>query len=82
LEAGLAGANVVSTDRGYARDYLVDFAWYCDPSNKYSIKQAILSAYNTRKTTKLQRHIYYRFTWEKNIDKIISIYQFVLNKRQ
>jgi glycosyltransferase involved in cell wall biosynthesis len=31
LEAALCGCNIVTTSRGYARDYFQNMAWYCDP---------------------------------------------------
>ena len=45
LEAGVAGCNVVTTSRGFARDYFQDLAWYCDPDDLASIRSAVAEAY-------------------------------------
>ena len=78
LEAGLAGCNVVSTDRGYARDYLEDYAWYCDPSSRASMKNAVLGAYEAPLKPGLREHIIRNFRAEKMIDETISLYRRIL----
>jgi len=78
LEAGLVGCNVVSTDRGYARDYFEDYAWYCDPSSSASMKNAVLDAYEALLKLGLREHIIRNFRAEKMIEATISLYQRVL----
>lgn len=63
LEAGLAGCNVVSTDRGTTTEYFADLAWYCDPANPESIKQAIKAAWEAPKSDQLRRHLLSHYTW-------------------
>jgi glycosyltransferase involved in cell wall biosynthesis len=79
LEAGLAGCNVVSTNRGYARDYLEDFAWYCDPSEVRSIRKAVGDALSSPRSFRLQRHIQENLRQEDSVRRIARIYHGVLS---
>lgn len=64
LEAALAGCNVVSTDRGYAREYLGAHAWYCDPADAASIRRAVTAAIEAPLQTELGAHVLAHFTWD------------------
>ncbi len=75
LEAGLAGINVVTTDRGYTREYFKDFAWYCDPSRTESIQRAVLDAWNTPPSTDLQERIAQYYTWEVTATQTVEAYK-------
>ena len=75
LEAGLAGCNIVSTDRGYAHDYLDEYAWYCDPSKGASIRNAVMAAYAAPKCEKLKDHIKRTLNMEKICEDLIDVYQ-------
>ena len=44
LEAAAAGCKVVSTSLGSASDYFGELAWYCDPSDPGSLRQAVIQA--------------------------------------
>jgi glycosyltransferase involved in cell wall biosynthesis len=63
LEAALAGAKIVSTERGYAREYLEDDAWYCDPASVRSVQDAITNALNAPWQPHLRDRILERYTW-------------------
>jgi glycosyltransferase involved in cell wall biosynthesis len=65
LEGGLAGCNVVITDRGYAREYFRDMALYCSPDDVGSIREAVRRACQSRYEDNLREHILKNFTWEK-----------------
>ena len=78
LEAGILGCNLVSTDRGYARDYLEDYAWYCDPARPSSIRKAILAAFNAPVRTGLKEHIKRELDFQKMLERIIKIYHEVM----
>lgn len=78
LEAGLAGCNIVSTDRGYAKEYLGDFAWYCNPADINSIRDSLLKAFHAPKSDKLKSYILENFSWEKTAQKTLSVYNKVL----
>lgn len=80
IEAGLADCNVVSTNRGYAHEYLKDFAWYCDPSDTLSIRDAVTDAYFSSVKSDLKKHIKNNLNIEKTVEKTINTYQEVLSK--
>lgn len=79
LEAALAGCRIVSTDRGSAREYFGDLAYYCDPGNKESICKAIRNAWNSTNDNQLKEIILRNYTWEKAAFKTFQAYQAVLN---
>ena len=64
LEAAMAGCNIVSTDRGTAREYFGDLAWYCDPADVESIKAAVVAAYRAPRQPELAALVRERFTWD------------------
>jgi len=78
LEAGLAGCNVVSTNRGYAKEYLKDFAWYCNPAEINSIREAVLKAYHAPRSDKLKNYLLENFSWEKTAQKTVAVYNELL----
>jgi len=63
LEAALSGCRVVSTSRGYAREYLGDDAFYCDPENPTSIRRAVNAAIGAPTSRRLQERILAHYTW-------------------
>gem|GEM_PF-225367 len=75
LEAAAAGCNVVSTDRGSARDYLGDMAWYCNPRDIGSIRAAVLAAYEAPRSERLREHIRHSFTWERAAERTLEGYR-------
>ncbi|MEA2020177.1 MAG: glycosyltransferase [Patescibacteria group bacterium] len=77
LEAGLAGCNVVAAgDR--ARDYLGDFAFYCDPGKLDSVTKAISKAMQNKPSPLLKPHILENFTWDKTAEQTLAVYRTVL----
>ncbi len=78
LEAGLAGCNVVSTDRGYTKEYCKDYVWYCDPSSVDSIRAAVLQAYTAPKTEAFRRYVRETFDWKKTARATLHAYESVL----
>lgn len=81
LEGALAGCNVVITDRGYAREYFKDMAFYCDPDNIQSIREAICEAYAAKPNPLLIKQIVENYTWDKTAEKTAMVYQKLLNAR-
>ena len=49
IEGGYYDCNIVTTNRGYGKEYFKDNAWYLDPNDRESIKRAVLDAYNSPK---------------------------------
>ncbi|MDD5593824.1 MAG: glycosyltransferase family 4 protein [Candidatus Margulisbacteria bacterium] len=80
LEGALAGCNVVITDRGYTREYFRDMAYYCDPADVGSIREAVLKAYQAPPATKLKEHILNNYTWDKTAEATLNAYRRVLGK--
>ncbi len=80
LEAGLMGCNIVSTDRGFAKEYLKDMAWYCQPDKIESIREAILKAYRAPKTERLSQYIAKHYRWDQHANITHEVYQKVLTK--
>lgn len=74
LEAGAAGCNVVSTDRGSPWEYLQDMAWYCDPRRVTSIREAVLAAYAAPRSERLKEHLR-QYTWERAAEKTAEGYR-------
>jgi glycosyltransferase involved in cell wall biosynthesis len=75
LEGGLAGCNVVITDRGYTKEYFRDLAFYCSPDNIPSIRQAVRQAYDSARNQALVYQIKSKFTWEKTAQATFKAYQ-------
>ncbi len=91
LEAAKAGAQVVVTDYGTARDYYGDNAFYCEPHNAESIKIAVHEAYaaadsDADRTKNIQTQVS-KFTWDKTATGVLEVYREVVenfrqNKKQ
>jgi len=81
LEAAAAGCNVVATEIGSAREYLGEFAWYCNPYDVNSIRKAVLDAYHAPKTGRAQQHVLQNFTWERAAGLTLNVYKMVLEGR-
>lgn len=79
LEAGLAGANIVTTSRGGTREYFEDYAFYCEPDDLGSIREAVRQAFEAERTQCLQHHIRDNFTWERVAQLTEDAYREVLS---
>jgi glycosyltransferase involved in cell wall biosynthesis len=82
LEAGLAGANVVMTERGYTREYFGESVWYCDPASIPSIREAVIAAVAAPRGSRqlTQRIEEMKLTWPETANKIMLVYQQILGK--
>jgi polysaccharide pyruvyl transferase CsaB len=78
LEAAAAGCNIVSTDRGTAKEYLGEMAWYCDPRNIESIRQAVLAAYESAPREELGARLRERCTWRRAAEATLEGYRMAL----
>ena len=79
LEAGLAGCNIVSTDKGCTKEYFMGMANYCNPENTESIYASIENAYQKPKGKTLSDYILNNFTWENAAKKTLDAYINVLS---
>ncbi len=75
LEAGLAGANIVITERGSTREYFKNHVSYINPLNTTQIEKAIKLEYDKDKNRNLSKYIEKNFVWEVVIKKVIKAYQ-------
>lgn len=78
LEAAAAGCNIVTTDRGTAREYLGDVAWYCDPPDVESIRTAVLAAYEAPRSGQLRELVRERHTWHRAAESTLDGYRLAL----
>lgn len=79
LEGAIADCNIVITDRGYAKEYFKDMAYYCDPADIRSIKDAIIKAFNSPVNSNLKIHILSNYTWPKTAELTYNAYCKALN---
>lgn len=80
LEAGLAGCNVISTDRGSSDDYLGRDAWYVAPRDVPGMTRAIREAMETKKRGDLQRKLLANYTWDAIAKLLLDYYRAVLGR--
>jgi len=80
LEAAFMGCNIVVTPYGDTRDYFKDYAWYCDPDDIKSIRQAVDAAFDAPFNQELKKHIMANYTWEQAAKETLYAYKQVLNK--
>jgi glycosyltransferase involved in cell wall biosynthesis len=78
LEAAMAGCKIVTTNRGCAKEYFGNYAFYCDPGKIETICEAINDAWNLKKDNQLKEHVLTNYTWEKTAQKTLRAYQGVL----
>ncbi|MGO8872829.1 MAG: glycosyltransferase family 4 protein [Acidimicrobiales bacterium] len=81
LEAALSGCSVVTTDRGHARQYFGDCAFYCDPADPQSIRQAVGEAWDHPPGPEVRQHVLDNFTWDHVARATSDAYRKVLGRR-
>lgn len=65
VEAGVMGCNIIITDRGDAKEYFGDDAFYCDPKNAGSILKAVKQASEAVVNEGLREKILNKYTWRQ-----------------
>jgi glycosyltransferase involved in cell wall biosynthesis len=78
LEAAVMGCNIVITEGGDTREYFGDDAWYCDPEDTDSIRQAVEAAYAAPYNEAFRERILRSLTWERAAEETRAAYQQVL----
>jgi len=78
LEAALAGTSVVATGER-AREYLADFAEYCDPGDSASISEAVLAAWRKPFDPEFREHILENFTWQRAAEQTLAAYREIVD---
>ncbi|RZJ34219.1 MAG: glycosyltransferase [Flavobacterium sp.] len=75
LEAAAMNCNIVVTRKGDTEDYFGNYAYYCEPDNVESIKEAINIAYNSPVDPALREKILDEFVWEKTAEQTLKAYK-------
>lgn len=75
LEAALAGCTIVTTSRGYAREYFRDEAEYCEPHDVRSIAGAVSRALLRAPSADLQSRIIDQYSWERTAEATLAGYE-------
>ncbi len=82
LEAAAMLCNIVITDRGDTREYFGDLAFYCEPGDPASIREAIVQAYKAPPPQALRKRILNHYTWEKAAEATLKGYEKALAKKR
>lgn len=80
LEAAIMDCNIVVTPKGDTEEYFNDLAYYCQPDDILSIKNAVLNAYNEPTKDSLKELILKNYVWEQTAEETLKAYKTVLNK--
>lgn len=79
LEAAMMDCNIVITKKGDTEEYFGDMAYYCEPGNINSIRDAITKAYNAPVNNKLKALIKENYNWHDAAMQTLQAYNSVLN---
>jgi len=77
LEAAAMGCNIVVTRKGDTYDYFEDYAFYCEPDDVNSIKNAINKAFNSPVNPELKKKVLEKYIWEKTAEETIRAYHMI-----
>ncbi|RTL45815.1 MAG: glycosyltransferase family 1 protein [Candidatus Melainabacteria bacterium] len=80
LESALCGCGVVSTNQGFAREYLGDHVEYCHPNDIQGIARAIQAAFQRPPNQEFINHIKEDFCWERTAEATSNAYLAALNQ--
>ncbi|UCD58573.1 MAG: glycosyltransferase family 4 protein [Candidatus Hydrogenedentota bacterium] len=81
IEAAYWGCKVVTTTRSYAREYISEFALFCDPADPKSIRSAVLEAYSRPKNPEVRKIIADRFSWRRAARSLVDAYKEVMDRK-
>lgn len=77
LDAAVSGSNCVVGIHAPIVEYFGFDAFYCDPSNINSIRNAVLKAWNSPKNDKLKNRILNSFTWDEAASRTLEAYHYL-----
>lgn len=80
LEAGLAGANLVVGDCAPVKEYLKNYALYCDYNSLEDIYNKVMQAFDREKDDKTSKFIEENYTWEVVARRTKEVYNYILEK--
>lgn len=78
IEGALMGCNIVITDKGDAKEYFGDDAFYCDPGVPESILAAVERAVSADLNEGLRQKILAKYTWEHAAIQTKKSYQLAI----
>jgi glycosyltransferase involved in cell wall biosynthesis len=78
LEAAAGGCAIVTTSRGFAREYFGDLATYCDPGKRGSIRHAVERALSLGPSAPLRERVLSHYTWSRAAHATIDGYRLAL----
>lgn len=78
LEAAAMDCNIVISKKGDTEEYFGDFAFYCEPDDVASIRDAITKALNSPVKRELKKLILEKYTWENTALQTLEAYTEVL----
>jgi glycosyltransferase involved in cell wall biosynthesis len=79
LEAAAMGCNVMITEKGFAKEYFGDDAFYCDPGDPESIFNGIEKASQTVCREKLQQKVLHNYTWQRAAAITLEAYKKIIS---
>jgi glycosyltransferase involved in cell wall biosynthesis len=69
---------VVVTKKGDTEDYFKDFAFYCEPDDLVSIREAVEKAFNAPFDLKFLNRIKDNYKWEDTAEQTFSGYKSII----
>jgi glycosyltransferase involved in cell wall biosynthesis len=86
MEAALANCNVVCSIAGFELEYYRDLAYYCDPADITSIRNAVVQAFenysrDASRRLQLKQHILQNYTWQRAAETTFRLYRQLLEKK-
>lgn len=75
LEAGAGNCRLVLTREGCTKEYFGDQAFYLDPYDEDSIRQAVLAALASPPPVALAGFVRERYTWRRAGEQLLDVYQ-------
>jgi glycosyltransferase involved in cell wall biosynthesis len=85
MEAALAGCAIVVGNQGAEREYFGDFAYYCNPADIDSVREAVLAAWEDRDVARreaFREYILKRYTWSETARVTAEAYEQILRCEQ
>lgn len=78
LEAAVMKCNIVVTKKGDTDEYFGQYAYYCEPGNIKSIRNALIEVYKNPFDENLRKKILDNYTWQIAAKKTLDAYEQVL----
>jgi len=80
LEGVSMGCNVVITDKGDTFEYFGNDAYYCDPDNIESIRNAVEKAASSDFDPKFREKVMREYNWQRTAEETLAAYKECLSK--